>query len=213
MNAWEIFDWSWVLGSLLDHGIVFEQLSSCIEPYALSISTEPSFLPYSFAYWFIRPACFWLHHVTCTMYLRRSHLYGFTHSLVMEMNKQLDDGDFCVWCSVSIMKAWWHLSGSLRYPSDENVLVAQLCLTLCVPMDCSPPRSSVRGILQARILERVAVPSSRGSFHSRSWTQISWVVAYCFTVWTTREAPSDEKSVQQISMVLKRARVPELSIS
>ena len=39
----------------------------------------------------------------------------------------------------------------------------QSCLTLCDPVDCSPPGSSVRGILQARILERVAMPSSRGS--------------------------------------------------
>ena len=44
------------------------------------------------------------------------------------------------------------------------VLVAQLCLTLCDPVDCSPPGSSVHGILQARVLEWVAMPSSRGSF-------------------------------------------------
>ena len=38
----------------------------------------------------------------------------------------------------------------------------QLCLTLCDPMDCSPPGSSVHGILQARTLEWVAMRSSRG---------------------------------------------------
>ena len=38
----------------------------------------------------------------------------------------------------------------------------QSCLTLCNPMDCSPPGSSVHGILQARKLEWVAMPSSRG---------------------------------------------------
>ena len=42
-----------------------------------------------------------------------------------------------------------------------EVLVAQTCLTLCNPMDCSPPDSSVHGILQARILEWVAIPFSR----------------------------------------------------
>ena len=42
-------------------------------------------------------------------------------------------------------------------------------------MDCSPPGSSVHGILQARILERVAVPSSRGSFQPRDRTLISCV--------------------------------------
>ena len=43
------------------------------------------------------------------------------------------------------------------------VKVTQLCLTLCNPMDCSLPGASVRGILQARILEWVAIPFSRGS--------------------------------------------------
>ena len=41
--------------------------------------------------------------------------------------------------------------------------VVQSCLTLCYPMDGSPPGSSVHGILQARIMEWVAIPSSRGS--------------------------------------------------
>ena len=45
-----------------------------------------------------------------------------------------------------------------------KVLVAQSCLTLCDPMDCSPPGSAVHGILQIRILEQVAIPFSRGSF-------------------------------------------------
>ena len=40
---------------------------------------------------------------------------------------------------------------------------AQSCLTLCDPMYCNPPGASVYGILQARILEWVAMPSSRGS--------------------------------------------------
>ena len=42
-------------------------------------------------------------------------------------------------------------------------LVAKSCLTFCDPMDCSPPGSSVHGILQARILEQFAIPSSRES--------------------------------------------------
>ena len=51
----------------------------------------------------------------------------------------------------------------------------QLCPTLCNLMDCSPPGSSVPGILQARILEWVAGPSSRGSFQPRDWTWVSCV--------------------------------------
>ena len=42
-------------------------------------------------------------------------------------------------------------------------LVTQSCLTLCDPMDCSLPGSSIHGFLQARILEWVAIPFSRGS--------------------------------------------------
>ena len=45
---------------------------------------------------------------------------------------------------------------------DLDVLVAQLCLTLCNPMDCSPSGSSDHGILQAGILEWVAIPLSTG---------------------------------------------------
>ena len=52
-------------------------------------------------------------------------------------------------------------------------LVTQSCPTLCDPMDCSPPGSSVHGILQARILEWVAMPSSRGSSLPRDRTQVS----------------------------------------
>ena len=51
--------------------------------------------------------------------------------------------------------------------------VAQSCPTLCNPMDCSPPGSSVPGILQARVLGWVAIPFSRGSSPPRDWTQVS----------------------------------------
>ena len=49
----------------------------------------------------------------------------------------------------------------------ERKLVAQLCLTLCDPMDCSLPSSSVHGVLQARVLEWVAISFSRGSSRPR----------------------------------------------
>ena len=52
-------------------------------------------------------------------------------------------------------------------------LVAHLCPTLCNPMDCSPPGSSVHGISQASILEWVAISSSKGSSQPSDWTHIS----------------------------------------
>ena len=55
------------------------------------------------------------------------------------------------------------------------MLVAQSCLTLCDPTDCSPPGSFVHGILQARTLEWVAIPFSRGSSQRRDQTQVSCI--------------------------------------
>ena len=54
--------------------------------------------------------------------------------------------------------------------------VAQLCPSLCDPMDCSPPGSSVHGIFQTRILESVAVSFSRGSSWPRDRTHVSWAI-------------------------------------
>ena len=65
-------------------------------------------------------------------------------------------------------------------------LITQLCPTLCDPMDHGPPGSSVHGILQARILEWVAMPSSRGSSQPRDQTQVSHLAGEFFTVWTSR---------------------------
>ena len=56
--------------------------------------------------------------------------------------------------------------------------VAQSCLNLCDPMDCSPPDSSVHGISQGRILEWVAISASRGSSQSRNQTQV-----FCIGRW------------------------------
>ena len=62
-----------------------------------------------------------------------------------------------------------------------KVLLAQSCLTLCDPMECSPLGSSVHGILQARILEWVAMPSSRGSSQPRDRTQVSYIAGRFLT--------------------------------
>ena len=66
--------------------------------------------------------------------------------------------------------------------------VAQSCLTLCDPIDCSLPGFSVHGIFQARVLEWVAISFSRGSSRPRDRTQVSRNVGRCFTHWATREA-------------------------
>ena len=68
----------------------------------------------------------------------------------------------------------------------HHMKVTQLCLTLCDHMDCT-----VHGILQARILEWVAIPFSRGSSQLRDRIQGSWIADGFFTSWATREAHID----------------------
>ena len=65
--------------------------------------------------------------------------------------------------------------------------VAQFCPTLCDPMDCSLPGSSVHGIFQAIVLEWIAISFSRGSSRPRDRTQVSRTVDRRFTVWATKE--------------------------
>ena len=70
----------------------------------------------------------------------------------------------------------------------------QLCPTLFDPMDCSPPGSSVHGILQAGILERVAMPFSRGYSRPRDQTWVSHTAGRFLTIWATMEALEDKKA-------------------
>ena len=73
----------------------------------------------------------------------------------------------------------WHRVQHHRHRSCS--LVTQSCPTLCNPMDCSPPGSSVHGVLQARILERVAISSSRGSSWPRDQMHTSCTTDGFFT--------------------------------
>ena len=65
------------------------------------------------------------------------------------------------------------------------MLVTQSCPTLCDPMDCSPPGSSLHRILQARTLVWVAIPFSRGFSWPRDQILVSRIVVRFFTIWAT----------------------------
>ena len=108
----------------------------------------------------------------------------------------------------SIMTTWNHMRGCSHYGSHSwlswpllvfcffflksfkflKFLVPQSCATLCNPTDCSLPGSFVHGILQAGILEGVAVPFSRGSSQPRYQSQASCIAVGFFISWATREA-------------------------
>ena len=68
--------------------------------------------------------------------------------------------------------------------NQYNVCVTHSVVSLCDPMDCSPPGSSVNGILQAKILEWVAIPFPRGSSQPKDRTQVSCIAGRFFTVWS-----------------------------
>ena len=68
----------------------------------------------------------------------------------------------------------------IHYESESEI--AQSCLTLHDPMDCSLPGSSVHGIFQARVLEWVAVFFSRRSSQSRDQTQVSHIAGRRFAI-------------------------------
>ena len=90
-----------------------------------------------------------------------------------------------------LFRLLWETDQSLIFFLSEKKrkLVAQSCLTLCDPVDCSLLGSFVHGILQARILEWIAISFSRGSSQPRDQTPVSCITGRFFTVGATREAP------------------------
>ena len=91
-----------------------------------------------------------------------------------------------------------NFKNSTKFPASLHIEseseVAQSCPTLCDPMDCSLPGSSVHGIFQAIVLEWVAISFSRGSSWPRDRTRVSCIVDRRFTVWATGEVPSKLKT-------------------
>ena len=81
------------------------------------------------------------------------------------------------------------LAGGFFTTSATWVKVAQSCLTLCNPMDYTG-----HGIPQARILEWVAFPFSRGSSQTRDQTQVSYIAGRFITSWATREVQNHLRS-------------------
>ena len=102
-----------------------------------------------------------------------------TVTIIFLVPKISADGD----CNHKITR---HLLLGRKAMPDLESEVAQSYLTLCDPMDCSLPGSTIHGIFQARILEWVAIPFSRRSSQPRDWTQVSHIVGRRFTICATR---------------------------
>ena len=99
----------------------------------------------------------------------------------------------------SLSTRWWWFSHLIVSDSRD-------------PMDYNLPGSSVHGILQAKILEWVAISFSRGSSQPGNWTRVSHIVGRFFTNWATREAPQldmpPEKAVYQFYVPTAVAKNP-----
>ena len=98
---------------------------------------------------------------------------------------------FSSWIFVCFNFEFWH--HILKYYLPQllsfswcSLKIYAHTMTLCDPIDYSLPGSS--GILQARILEWVAIPSSRGPSQPRDWNWVSCISGKFFTLWATREA-------------------------
>ena len=95
----------------------------------------------------------------------------------------------CKECKVGMSSTSPQGGEPLFYKIYACMLMLQSCPTLCESHGLQPPGSSVHGILQARILEWVAMPYSRGSSWPRDRTWVSHIVSRFFTAWATWEAP------------------------
>ena len=129
-------------------------------------------------------------------------------------------------CTVNVDPKKWNMEGGesvgaassskVRNRRDNTntswkkvkVLVAQSCLTFWNPMDCSPPGSPVHEILQARILEWVAISFSRGFSLPRDRTWISCIAGRFFSIWVTGE-PIKNWWIEtcRISIILKNTNI------
>ena len=95
---------------------------------------------------------------------------GYTREL---HNVKFSSFDSCIWISLLLENSYWGMC--------MHAKSLQSCLTLCDPMDYSLPGSSVHGILQARILEWIAISFSRGCSWPRDWTWVSCIAGGFFT--------------------------------
>ena len=108
--------------------------------------------------------------------IQKSHIWDFSIE-----EKKICDVETKAWNKVTCLRPYRR---SLTQPCQKDDLLGQglislvkslgqSCLTLCNPMDCSPPGFSIHGILQAKILEWVVISFSEGSSWPRDWTHVS----------------------------------------
>ena len=127
---------------------------------------------------------------------------GKSSSCYFILNGRINFHQLNIWVFIKHVIYPRHCARNMKYHSEQflqgvnklcvRTKLRQLDLTLCDPVDCSPPSSSIRENFQARKLAWVTISSSRGSSQPRDWTHISWVCCigrYILYHWAAREAP------------------------
>ena len=155
-----------------------------------------NFLEYSCLQCCVRFCCTaqWISHMyvcVCVCVCVCTYIYIYIYITIMEINIEsqffLNQTLHAPLDSKLRGLRFWIVSCSCSVHYGGGGLVAQSCLTLCNPMDFSPPGSSVHGISQARVLEWIAISFFRGSSQPRDQTWISCIASRFFTDWATRE--------------------------
>ena len=133
--------------------------------------------------------------------LQHAGNYIHLHTFITIYNAGNPGSDTTKWLTLSLLfhnylyNIYIILNVIINLVSKQE-LVAQLYLTLCDPMDCSPLGSSVHEILQARIVEWVAIPFSRGSSWPKDRIPVSCIAGRFFTTWATRETRDNLKNAE-----------------
>ena len=174
-RAWKSCILSLLSTSLKIRGLCSLSFSS--QPFA-SLSLPPSFssflLPLSLKISFSLPTWIWLDITT-----QRLPLFP-----IIKIPRER------FWTEMVKLTLAWRWRGWTKPSEVKWSEFARSCLTLCDPMNCRLPGSSVCGIFQARVLEWVVISFSRGSSWPRDRTRVSQIAGRCFTIWTTRKALS-----------------------
>ena len=126
-------------------------------------------------------------HLSCSSFKNYSGILSLPHPSIHRDKSKIIDNDQSPSAQLSALGSPLYLSRSHSHRM-KSVFITQLCATLCDSKDCSPSGYSVHGILQARILEWVAIPFSRGSSWLKDWTQVSHTAGRFFIIWATKEA-------------------------
>ena len=106
-----------------------------------------------------------------------------------------------------ILRIFFSVTSFTNYKESKIVSYSVVFNSLWPHGLCSPPGSSVDGILQARILKWVGIPFSRGYSWPRDQTRVSCIEGRFFTIWATRESPRTHKGVYNGSIHLNNDRL------